>query len=228
MATCYMCSAEATSKEHVPPKCLFPEAKDLGPGVDLRKNLITVPSCDVHNSDKSKDDEYLLFGLTLNILNNGAALTHFQTKVLRALNRNPGLLNAFAKVQQPVIAVKADGTAINSLMVEIDNKRFISALDHVAQGVYYHKYQRRLIGHCSILPDFMLFGDAEEGVQLNEQNSLVVSIAKPVFDSRPEEGSNPEIFSYVFLEPDRNGNIAARLRFFEGSAVYVSYIAASI
>ena len=58
MATCYMCDEESTSSEHVPPKCLFPEQKDLPEGVDLRKSLITVPSCDLHNSKKSNDDEY--------------------------------------------------------------------------------------------------------------------------------------------------------------------------
>ena len=46
MNTCYMCEKESTSSEHVPPKCLFPEKKDLPDGVDLRKSLITVPSCD--------------------------------------------------------------------------------------------------------------------------------------------------------------------------------------
>lgn len=35
--TCYMCDAPATSEEHVPPKCLFPERKDLPQGMDLRR-----------------------------------------------------------------------------------------------------------------------------------------------------------------------------------------------
>jgi len=36
-STCYMCDAPETSVEHVPPRGLFPEQKDLPPGVDLRK-----------------------------------------------------------------------------------------------------------------------------------------------------------------------------------------------
>lgn len=28
--TCYRCDSIATTKEHVPPKCLFPEKKDIG------------------------------------------------------------------------------------------------------------------------------------------------------------------------------------------------------
>ncbi|MDH1232687.1 MULTISPECIES: hypothetical protein [Stenotrophomonas] len=38
------------SDEHVPPQCFFPD--------DRRDGLITVRSCDEHNSKKSKDDEY--------------------------------------------------------------------------------------------------------------------------------------------------------------------------
>ena len=54
--TCYMCEELATSVEHIPPQCLFPEQKDLPDGIDLRKQLLTVPSCDKHNSKKSQDD----------------------------------------------------------------------------------------------------------------------------------------------------------------------------
>lgn len=55
--TCYMCDAEATTVEHVPPKCIFPESKDLSSTdklLDFRKQLITVPSCDDHNGKNQK------------------------------------------------------------------------------------------------------------------------------------------------------------------------------
>ena len=35
--TCYMCDEIATSKEHVPPKCIFPEKKDIGEDNFLRR-----------------------------------------------------------------------------------------------------------------------------------------------------------------------------------------------
>jgi hypothetical protein len=56
---CYYCNEIATTKEHTPPKCFFPKKKDLPSGSpDYRKNLITVPSCEKHNTGRSKDDEY--------------------------------------------------------------------------------------------------------------------------------------------------------------------------
>lgn len=48
---CYRCNNIATSVEHVPAKCFFPK--------EHRKNLITVPSCEQHNNETSKDDEYV-------------------------------------------------------------------------------------------------------------------------------------------------------------------------
>ena len=52
---CYYCGIKlqpnTLTKEHVPPKVFFPNTD--------RDNLITVPSCHLHNSGKSNDDEYV-------------------------------------------------------------------------------------------------------------------------------------------------------------------------
>lgn len=37
---CYMCDKPGASREHVPPRCIFPEQKDTN-GKDYRKGLIT-------------------------------------------------------------------------------------------------------------------------------------------------------------------------------------------
>ncbi len=49
---CYYknCKSNTVGREHAPPKCFFNEKKG---------NLITVPSCPVHNLKKSGDDEYV-------------------------------------------------------------------------------------------------------------------------------------------------------------------------
>lgn len=48
---CYFCGRPSVGAEHIPPKSFFIKGK--------RENLITVPSCELHNQDKSKDDEYI-------------------------------------------------------------------------------------------------------------------------------------------------------------------------
>ncbi|HBR6164924.1 TPA: hypothetical protein L9052_002240, partial [Klebsiella pneumoniae] len=55
---CYFCGELATSKEHVPPQGLFPK-KDI-----YRNNLITVPSCTLHNNSKSTLDNKMLVFLS--------------------------------------------------------------------------------------------------------------------------------------------------------------------
>ncbi|MGC7893659.1 hypothetical protein [Vibrio anguillarum] len=48
---CYYCGGEVTGVEHIPPRSFFPKGK--------RDKLITVDSCNVHNQEKSHDDEYV-------------------------------------------------------------------------------------------------------------------------------------------------------------------------
>src|SRR5580693_278477 len=50
--SCYACDTPKTSMEHAPPISFFPK------NPNYRKDLIKVPSCDRHNSQKSGDDEY--------------------------------------------------------------------------------------------------------------------------------------------------------------------------
>ena len=72
--SCYFCGNVATGVEHVPPKCFFPRGK--------RDNLITVPSCDAHNQEKSKEDEYIRAILLASIKLDG----HEHIKILRDTN----------------------------------------------------------------------------------------------------------------------------------------------
>lgn len=139
--TCYMCERPATSDEHVPPKCLFPEEKDLPKGVALRKDLIKVPSCDIHNTKRSKGDEYLLYVLSMNIANNAVAFRQFSTKILRAVDRRPGLMQSILSEQQEVVTVDRTGTAHNALMVKADMSRIYKCFNQMARALYYKEFQ---------------------------------------------------------------------------------------
>jgi hypothetical protein len=217
--TCYMCTALGTSKEHVPPRSLFPEQKDLSSDRDLRKNLITVRSCDAHNLEKSDEDVFLLLGLTLSISNNDVAMLHIRTKITRALQRDPKLFGRFAEASSPVTAVDGD-LAVETLMVKVDNRRFLRSLDHVARGLFRHEFRRRFVGRCSIIPDFVLFAERE----MNERNARLLAQVKPAFDLQRSKGSNAEVFNYEFLQPDDQGRLALRMQFYRGSNVYVAFL----
>jgi len=222
--TCYMCEAPATSREHVPPLCIFPESKDLESGENLRKDLITVPSCDRHNSKKSKDDELILFVLTLNITNDLTAKRQGVTKILRAVLHNPNLPNHFFSKLSPAVAVESEDHAIPVSLAKIDYQRFLRASTHMAHGLYFHHFGRKFEGRCSIFVDFMLQYETEGAVKSNDKQHKVAQIIKPHFDQEPQYGSNQIVFSYSVLPSDTRGLIGARMQFFQASNIYVAYI----
>lgn len=133
---CYWCGEKATSREHVPPKCLFPEDKDIK-GIyekSFRKNLITVPSCDKHNLEKSNDDEYLMTHLATLVGNDGVAYIHSKTKVARSFQRNPKMIDI---VREGTIKIK--GTTFPVAMVNANNKRLIHSFEAIGRAIYYYE-----------------------------------------------------------------------------------------
>ena len=222
--TCYMCEKVSTSKEHVPPKCLFPEQKDLPEGADLRKNLIRVSSCDEHNSNKSKDDEYLLYALSMSIANNETAFRLFLTKILRSIHRNPRFFGAFTMDNKPVVAVDEKGTAFNTLIVKLDTRRILKVLDHIARALYFDHFKKRFLGKCVVLYDFALYHGTPQEEALNDKLQFVSKVVKDYFEKKEHTGDNPEVFRYVFDEPDAEDKIALKMQFYKASNVYAAFV----
>ena len=50
MRTCAFCGKKATTKDHIPPRSMYPHTK--------RNGILSVPSCEKCNSGSSDDDEY--------------------------------------------------------------------------------------------------------------------------------------------------------------------------
>jgi hypothetical protein len=218
-----MCENKATSKEHVPPQCLFPEAKDLPPGVNLRKNLITVPSCDEHNSNKSKDDEYLRFCLSLNIANNDTAFSHFASKITRAMKLNPKTFEMFIRTKKPVIVIDNESEeASNTYMIKINTSRIQRSLDQIARALYFKHYRRKFDGKCIILYDFALYHGGADDAKKNAFLQNALKQMKEYFDKMKHTGDNPEVFKYVLQEVDK-GNVLG-MRFYGGSNIVVAFI----
>src|SRR5262245_35856510 len=117
--TCYACDAPPTSLEHAPPRLLFPEQKDAG-GRDLRRRLITVPSCDAHNSEKSKDDEYLLWVLSANAFANETGVQQANTKLDRSYLRRPKLGDSIFATMQEVDVVDSRSGIVHEKLPECD------------------------------------------------------------------------------------------------------------
>src|SRR5438552_1273715 len=73
---CYWCGEEATSRDHVPPRNLFPK--------HMRQDLETVPACDRHNIAFTKLEERMRFYLQA-MSESEVALSEFDATTIRSL-----------------------------------------------------------------------------------------------------------------------------------------------
>ena len=204
---CYMCAQPAVSVEHVPPKCFFPEKKDLPKDVDYRVNLITVPACKKHNLEKSKDDEYLLSLIASQMENSPIAQNHFSRKILRALKHSPGLQ---ATLTKGACKTTIDGEEL--LALKIDRDRFHSGLTKMVRGIYYHSYGQQLLTpiqiHCPQMWD--------ENIMPDKNVKRLCDLWASVIAGQPVHGKNPEVFEYQLLRPSGLNLVIAKMVFYSG------------
>ena len=195
-ALCYMCDSVATSEEHAPPKCLFPVSKDSLNGIDLRVNLIKVPSCEQHNTTRSKDDEYLMYVLPQSLGSNDEGKALHRTKVTRAIARRPKLANSMSTGAKEVIIHDTENNQwFKTYAIPIDVRRINSVLEMNARAIYYHHYGKKFDGKVSVFRNFLV---SLEDPGLNALSEHLFNIAKALFLSEPLIGSNPDIFTFRF------------------------------
>jgi len=224
MAECYMCEEEGTTVEHVPPKCVFPEKKDLPEGWDLRSQLITVPACDEHNTKKSKDDEYILYVLVMNLPANEVGGNHFQTKLMRSIERNPDLIKQFLSTHQRVAIQDTEtGEWQNTIAIEIDRHRFDGAIDMMSRALHYEHFSEKWLGKVSIQPDFLLSLDPETARDTNEPIEQLAEAADQIFESQPYFGENKEVFKYQVINGNDKCEKIMRLSFYGNCKVTVFF-----
>ncbi|MET2855119.1 hypothetical protein ABXV24_24880 [Vibrio owensii] len=215
--TCYMCDAIATSAEHVPPKCLFPESKDLPSGEDLRKKLITVPSCPIHNTSKSNDDEYLLHSLSFGVAGNKIAKHQVATKIQRATKRRPKLMNELnLDTKQLLIQDMESGKWFSGQTLNVDYERFESCIDKIARGLYFHHFKDKWLGEISINIHFMLNIDPANR-KYNQDLGRMDSMTQSYLAQSPAFGENQDVFYYKFR--DVNEGIVMSLNFYGDNRV---------
>jgi hypothetical protein len=218
-----MCDEKATSSEHVPPRCLFPEQKDLPDGADLRKQLITVPSCDEHNSKKSTDDEYLLYCLVLSMPSNEVGKNHFFSKIIRAIRRNPSLIKKYLSNTQAVHIENVETKEVSeSIALHIDDERFDKAIEQLSRAIYFHHFKKKHNGEISIHPNFLLRMTGEFK-KANDSTAKMDQMSEEVFSKEPTYGENPDVFSYHAVDQGNGRPKFLRLYFYGGNRVSVIF-----
>jgi hypothetical protein len=206
-----MCEADESSREHVPPRCLFPNAKDFGS--DERKNLITVPSCDQHNSGKSKDDEYLRAALTMMSGPASAPAEYlFFAKVLKAARRKPdGHMRFFSRG----VLLPSGETA-----VQLSRLRFDGCIDRLVRALYFHtfgtKWQHKTV---VVSPGFYLHDDAGR-LTVPEETHAAKKLTQEFLGAQRAQGENPSVFLYKIHQEGEFLGFASL--FYQSVEIYVA------
>lgn len=219
-----MCDQKATSFEHVPPRCLFPEQKDLPEGMNLRKELITVPSCDIHNSRKSSDDEYLLYLLSMSIPSNNIGKNHFLSKIVRAVNRNPSLMKRFLN-NSPHNAQAVNlstNEVFETIGFQVEDSRFDKVLEQLSRALYFHHFNKKSNGELKIYPNFLLSME-DNYKEANEKIAEMDLMSEELFSKEPSYGSNPEVFKYCAVDKGIGQPKFLRLYFYSGNRVTIIF-----
>ncbi|WP_394886810.1 hypothetical protein [Clostridium butyricum] len=213
---CYWCGNIATSKEHVPPKCLFPEKKDMQniSEANFRKDLITVPSCDEHNLEKSNDDEYLMECIASIVGNNGIAYIHSRTKVARSLARNSKALDIVSNG-----TLKINNTKFPVSIINVDTKRLSYSFEAIARALYYYECGKQFNGECRVFSPIFRNALNEEGCKWLDYIKSEIENEK---DKWEEKGSNPEIFKYRLGLEDSLGSRLLLLTFYNNVEIYIT------
>jgi hypothetical protein len=216
---CYYCGNVANTDEHVPPRAIFPELKDSPNRVDYRKNPIIVPSCEVHNTQKCKEDEYLLYFLVMSLPANEIAKSQFLTKVSRAIKRRPGLMKRLLCETKEVTVHDAYKNEWNqTYAIKPEEQRLTKIFTHIAKAIYYYERKNIWEGQISIVIEFML---SFSSIEKNKSQEKLVKFLDNFLKDEPHKGEHPDVFSYQWCEVD--GNIFIRLCFYGSCKVTMAY-----
>ncbi|WP_372784999.1 hypothetical protein [Phenylobacterium sp.] len=122
---CYRCGAPGTSREHFPPKAFFPRAANL--------QLKTVRSCDLHNTEKSGDDQYLLGHICLHAARGqNLAAQVFMRSIMPQITTSKSFAGQF-RADAPDIGAGA--------MYPVDVARFDAFFDALSCAIYFDRFR---------------------------------------------------------------------------------------
>ena len=204
---CYRCGDEATSREHVPAKCFFPDDKTF------KKNLITVKSCSTHNEDTSLDDEYIRNIIVMKLGNNSLAFGLFKDKVIKSFEESPGLFKTTTGNSKEVQTIEGKSKAF-----EIDRQRFDDTMKKIVYGLYYKEYGYPWERDLIIMTQDLVTEEIS-----SDQFGDLIAYAESNIPKIKSKGENPEIFSYnIYTNTADIKNPIVRLEFYEGFRVWVT------
>lgn len=219
---CYACERTATTRDHIPPKCFFPEKKYLpSNSSDYRSGLITVPSCPEHNNLRSRDDEYAAAVIVMNSKSD-LAFTMFKSKWVQTLLRREAVLGKriFSTARNARVISRNNGLLIpyDTLAITYEVERIERVIESIARALYYHEseYQEKWVNSCLIKSPKFLNRDlsySQDAYILKHINQAFIEGEKNPKLELNKKGSHPDVFYYQFLKLE-DKNFIVRIVFY--------------
>ena len=131
---CIYCGREATTRDHVPPKQLFPKP---------RPTLETVPSCFECNNLFGKDEDYFFASFMFSEAGvSVAGKKLWKEKLHRMYKKNSGLRRKIAQNLKPINLFTPHGIFTGrKILIKIDENRIYKIVRKIIKGLYYIEYK---------------------------------------------------------------------------------------
>lgn len=131
--TCIYCGKPANTRDHVPPRAIFPEPRP--------SNLITVPSCSTCNNSASRLDEGFrnIIGIRAAIGSPGSFA--LLKKSIRSLQRNRPKLEELRATMQDVPVFTASGIYVGEATeAQFEAEPHDRTIERITRGLYFHHF----------------------------------------------------------------------------------------
>lgn len=138
--SCVYCgSLEALTKDHVPPRCLFPKP---------RATQITVPACNRCNQSFKKDDEYFAMALAVEAyVEHPSAFQTWEQSVRPMILRGPGLKRMLSQsILESDVVTPAGVYLPDRKAILFKKDRIKRVVSRMVRGLLWHHYQVKPAG----------------------------------------------------------------------------------
>lgn len=189
----------ATTREHAPALGFFPK--------NQRIQLITVPSCSVHNHDKQDDDTFIRNLICMQNKSNPVLIELASTKVIRSLEYdNRQMLEL------------ADSQIGNTPLFVVDETRVDQYFTMLSYAIFRHDFQRNYLGEWFILENFLFRDITDRPPESLDLFANILNYVKQI-PFLQIETKNPEVFCY-YRHIRTDGKVLYRFQFYSDNIIY--------
>ncbi len=183
---CIFCGASATTRDHVPPKGIFPDPKP--------SDLVTVPACKSCNSKTKLDDEYFRWLVATGSGEDEQAHKLIKERIVPKFQLRPALLHKIMKGATRVDVHSEGGIYLGKQPAfHFDRVRIQTVIDKTVRGLYFRALGT-MLPKDAVVANFILnpiFEDEMKNVicslPLNDIGNGIFSYRYWADDTRPEE-----------------------------------------